>query len=119
MTVNQNPAPVLWTPPDEFLTRTISHTSAINANTAPRTAKISPNITHWRFEDRNAAVTAVTNAPPAAIRLNIGRIRVIIEPDLTWARTWALSLKSQKIRTSYEARWLERELTNCVWNVGL
>ena len=34
----------------------------------------------------------------------------------TWAETWGLSLKSHKIRTSYEVRsWLEKELTNFDW----
>jgi hypothetical protein len=43
-----------------------------------------------------------------AIKMDIGKTWVIDVAFSIWARISALSLKSQKIRTSYEMGWLER-----------
>ena len=53
----------------------------------------------------------VPNVPKTnARKLPIERPLVILSAnEPTWARTWSLPLKSQKIRTSYEMGWLEKE----------
>ena len=58
-----------------------------------------------RRKDKHAKKEA-PSAPTNTAILNTER--ALVEIELTWARTWALSLKSQKIRTSYEVGWMER-----------
>jgi hypothetical protein len=47
-----------------------------------------------------------TNA--AIFAIEIPWVITVANPSPTWASTWGSSLKSQKIRTSYEMGWLER-----------
>ena len=69
----------------------------------PRPAKIL--VQFRNLGDQNAKMeTKIASANE--IKLKIERALTAIK--LTWARIWALSLESQKIKISYEMVWLER-----------
>jgi hypothetical protein len=69
-------------------------------------AKIPVNMLLVREVFIQYAKMEVANAKAVAKRMDADNIVIMVV--LTWVRTWGLSLKSQKIRTSYEMGWLER-----------
>ena len=61
-----------------------------------------------QLEEKNVCNKEVQTAAANATIFDIERTLKLVRFILTWARTSALSLKSQKIKSSYEMRWLER-----------
>ena len=61
-----------------------------------------------QLEEKNVCNKEVQTAAANATMFDIERTLKLVRFILTWARTSALSLKSQKIKSSYEMRWLER-----------
>ena len=101
--VSQNPIPALLIP-DAPIRKMISNTSPADAAQAPRPEEYESKRGPLGHFARHSVVRKAKAAATNAKALATGRTLVIIEPSLTWARTLVSSLKSRKIRTSYEMR---------------
>ena len=123
--MNQNP--LLPLSRNWFLIRRDSQRSAIDADTMATKVQLVAHIMPmesaflksdqrcglWRSNVLHLVVykqEKVTSAPEinTAILAPENQAILLFAPVVSWARTWVLSLISQKMRTSYEIRWLEK-----------
>jgi hypothetical protein len=99
--VNQNPIPVLLAPDEEAI-KMMSITNPMSANTMPKVPKIIP-VTRDNFEVLHqyaGSVARIVAINAATLTTEVPLVTAL--PSLSWVTTSVLSLKLQKIRTSYE-----------------
>ena len=112
-----NPAPAfLWTC---LLIRAYSELAATTAHTLLKTTKKTVHM--LQHGPRSGGISDLAHLVAYAIMQKMIAVEInpitlaaeiagmrVFAVVVSWARTWGLSLRSQKIRISYEIRWLEK-----------